>query len=60
VPEKERDRKYREHVQRQQNEGVGGRGYGGGGRAHGGGLGSDKRDMRKKKDRRKGFGKRRY
>ena len=60
VPEKERDRKYREHVQRQQNEGVGGRGYGGGGRAHGGGLGSDKRDMRKKKDRRKRFGKRRY
>lgn len=60
VPEKERDRKYREHVQRQQNEGVVGRGYGGGGRAHGGGLGSDKRDMRKKKDRRKRFAKRRY
>jgi nucleolar protein 56 len=59
VPEKERDRKYREHVQRQQNEGVGGRGYGGG-RAYGGGLGSDKRDMRKKKDRRKRLGKRRY
>ncbi len=63
VPEKERDRKYREHVQRQHNEGGGGggRGYGGGGRAYGGGgPGSDKRDMRKKKDRRKGFGKRRY
>jgi nucleolar protein 56 len=61
VPEKERDRKYREHVQRQQNEGGGGRGYGGGGRAYGGGgPGSDKRDMRKKKDRRKRFGKRSY
>lgn len=60
VPEKERDRKYREHVQRQQYEGGssgGGRGYGGGG---GAGQGRDKRDMRKKKDRRKKFGKRRY
>jgi nucleolar protein 56 len=46
VPEKERDRKYREHVQRQ--------GPPGGGRR-------DKRDQRKKKDRRnKRFGKRRY
>ena len=53
VPEKERDRKYREHVHRQHFEG-GGRGRGGGGR--------DKRDGgdRRKKDRRKRFGKRRY
>jgi len=59
VPEKERDRKYREHVQRQQFEGGtgGGRRYGSGGF---GGPGSDKRDMRKKKDKRKRFGKRRY
>jgi nucleolar protein 56 len=59
VPEKERDRKYREHVQRQQFEGGtgGGRRYGGGG---GSGPGSDKGDVRKKKDRRKRFGKRRY
>jgi nucleolar protein 56 len=51
VPEKERDRKYREHVHRQQFEG-GGRGRGG----------RDKRDGddRRKKDRRKRFGKRRY
>ncbi|HJS68377.1 MAG TPA: hypothetical protein VJ730_03065 [Nitrososphaera sp.] len=55
VPEKERDRKYREHVQRQQYEGGGG-----GRRFGGGGEGRDKRDMRKKKDRRKKFGKRRY
>jgi nucleolar protein 56 len=54
VPEKERERKYREHVQRQQYEG------GAGGRRFGGGAGRDKRDMRKKKDRRKRFGKRRY
>jgi nucleolar protein 56 len=67
VPEKERDRKYREHVQRQQYEGGGGggRGYGGGGRGYGGGgggggAGRDTRDTRKKKDRRKKFGKRRY
>jgi nucleolar protein 56 len=53
VPEKERDRKYREHQQRQQF--VEGRG-----RRFGGGPGRDKRDMRKKKDRRKRFGKRRY
>ena len=63
VPEKERDRKYREHTQRQQ---FGGGGFGGrreGGRDEGrrfGGPGRDKRDMRKKKDRRKRFGKRRY
>jgi nucleolar protein 56 len=61
VPEKERDRKYREHVQRQQFEG----GFGGGGRREGGGRrfggpGRDNRDTRKKKDRRKRFGKRRY
>jgi nucleolar protein 56 len=55
VPEKERDRKYKEHVQRQQFEGRGRR-FGGGG----GGAARDKRDMRKKKDRRKRFGKRRY
>ncbi|HEX7032190.1 MAG TPA: hypothetical protein VF172_04250 [Nitrososphaera sp.] len=47
VPEKERDRKYREHVQRQQQSG-------------GGRPGRDKRDARKKKGRRKRFGKRRY
>lgn len=60
VPEKERDRKYREHVQRQQFEG----GFGGGRREGGGrrfgGPGRDNRDTRKKKDRRKRFGKRRY
>ncbi len=66
VPEKERDRKYREHVQRQQYEGGGGvgSGYGGSGRGYGGGRssggGSNKRDTRKKKDRRKRFGKQRY
>jgi nucleolar protein 56 len=66
VPEKERDRKYREHTQRQQEYGKGneGRGYRGGGergRFGGGGGGDrDKRDTRKKKDRRKGFGRRRY
>ena len=65
VPEKERDRKYREHVQRQQYEGGGGggRGFGGGGGRRyggGGGAGRDTRDTRKKKDRRKKFGKRRY
>ncbi len=58
IPEKERERKYREHAQRQQE-------YGGGGRRFGGGRGRgdgdrDKRDVRKKKDRRKRFGKRRY
>jgi len=52
VPEKERDRKYREHTQRQQE--YGGPRFGGGGRDR------DKRDVRKKKDRRKRFGKRRY
>jgi nucleolar protein 56 len=50
VPEKERDRKYKEHVQRQQPEG----------RRRFGGAGRDKHEMRKKKDRRKRFGKRRY
>jgi nucleolar protein 56 len=52
VPEKERDRKYREHVHRQQFEG---------GR-RGGGAGRDRREGgdRRKKDRRKRFGKRRY
>jgi len=55
VPEKERDRKYREHQHRQQFEG-GGRER----RFGGGGPRRDKRDMRKKNDRRKRFGKRRY
>jgi len=64
VPEKERDRKYREHTQRQQEYGGGGgeRRYRGGserGRSFGGGD-RDKRDSRKKKDRRKRFGRRRY
>ena len=53
VPEKKRDRKYHEHMQRQQYEG------GAGGRRYDGGVGRDKRDVRKK-DRRKRFGKRRY
>jgi nucleolar protein 56 len=52
VPERERDRKYREHTQRQQEYD--------GGRRFGGGRDRDKRDVRKKKDRRKRFGKRRY
>jgi nucleolar protein 56 len=56
VPEKERDRKYREHAQRQQEYGVGRRFAGG----RGGGRDKDKHDARKKKDRRKRFGKRRY
>ncbi len=60
MPEKERDRKYREHVQRQQSEGGFGRREGGRRFAGGGGSGRDKRDVRKKKDRRKRFGKRRY
>jgi nucleolar protein 56 len=51
VPEKERDRKYREHVQRQQPEGR---------QRRFGGPGRDKHNMRKKKDGRKRFGKRRY
>ncbi len=60
IPEKERDRKYREHVQRQQQSEGFGRGEGGR-RFGGGGPGRDKRDVRKKKkDRRKRFGKRRY
>jgi nucleolar protein 56 len=56
VPEKERDRKYREHMQRQRQQ------YEGedGGRRYGGGFKKDKHDTRKKKDRRKRFGKRRY
>lgn len=54
VPEKERDRKYREHMQRQQYEGEDR------GRRYGAGVGNDKRDNRKKKERRKRFGKRRY
>jgi hypothetical protein len=60
VPEKERDRKYREHVQRQQFEGGFNRRGGEGGPRRFGGPGRDKRDVRKKKDRRKRFGKRRY
>lgn len=57
VPEKERDRKYREYQQRQQQEqGRGRRGFGG----IGSGKDRDKRDMRKKKDRRKRFGRRHY
>src|SRR5439155_27257514 len=53
VPEKERDRKYREHTQRQQE-------YGGRPRFGGGGRDRDKGDVRKKKGGRKRFGKRRY
>ncbi|HEX2557808.1 MAG TPA: hypothetical protein VHK86_05760 [Nitrososphaera sp.] len=65
VPEKERDRKYREHTQRQEYGGGGGEGrrYRGGGErggGFGGGRDRDKRDTRKKKDRRKRFGRRRY
>jgi nucleolar protein 56 len=48
MPEKERDRRYKEHIQRQQQ-------YRGGGRD----VGRDKHDKRNKKDRRKRFGKRR-
>jgi nucleolar protein 56 len=47
VPEKERDRKYREHIQRQQQYRTGRD------------VTRDKHDKRKKKDRRKRFGKRR-
>ncbi|HKH89968.1 MAG TPA: hypothetical protein VKA33_04295 [Nitrososphaera sp.] len=47
MPEKERDRKYKEHIQRQQH-------YRGGRD-----VARDKHDKRKKKDRRKRFGKRR-
>jgi nucleolar protein 56 len=47
IPEKERDRKYKEHIQRQQQ-------YRGGRD-----VARDKHDKRKKKDRRKRFGKRR-
>src|SRR5919201_6067604 len=45
IPEKERERKYREHIHRQQQYKAG----------HG--VAIDKRDKRKKKDRRKRFGK---
>jgi nucleolar protein 56 len=48
MPEKERDKKYKEHIQRQQQ-------YRGGGRD----VARDKHDKRNKKDRRKRFGKRR-
>jgi nucleolar protein 56 len=48
MPEKERERKYKEHIQRQQQYKAGR------------GVAIDKRDKRKKKDRRKRFGKRRY
>ncbi|MDQ3883678.1 MAG: ribonucleotide-diphosphate reductase subunit beta, partial [Thermoproteota archaeon] len=47
IPEKERDRKYKEHIQRQQQYRTGRD------------LTRDKHDKRKKKDRRKRFGKRR-
>jgi nucleolar protein 56 len=65
LPEKERDKKYREHQQRREHE----RGIGGGSSSRhgfgsstgsGGRKDRDKRDIRKKKDRRKRFGKRRY
>src|ERR671922_2785959 len=49
MSEKERERKYKEHVQRQQQQ------Y-----KPGHDVARDKRDKRKKKDRRKRFGKRRY
>lgn len=48
MPEKERDRKYKEHIQRQQQQYRTGRN-----------VTRDKHDKRKKKDRRKRFGKRR-
>jgi nucleolar protein 56 len=48
MPEKERDRRYKDHIQRQQQ-------YRGGGRD----VTRDKHDKRNKKDRRKRFGKRR-
>jgi nucleolar protein 56 len=48
MPEKERERRYKEHIQRQQQYKAGR------------GVAIDKRDKRKKKDRRKRFGKRRY
>jgi nucleolar protein 56 len=48
MPEKERERKYKEHIQRQQQYKAGPR------------VAIDKRDKRKKKDRRKRFGKRHY
>ena len=49
MPEKERDRKYKEHIQRQQQQYRGSRD-----------VTRGKHDKRKKKDRRKRFGKRRY
>jgi nucleolar protein 56 len=48
LPEKERERKYREHIQRQHQDKAGRN------------VARDKRDKRNKKDRRKRFGKRRY
>jgi nucleolar protein 56 len=48
MPEKERERRYKEHIQRQQQYKAGR------------GVAIDKRDKRKKKDRRKRFGRRRY
>jgi nucleolar protein 56 len=48
MPEKERDRKYKEHIQRQQQYRAGGRD-----------VARDKHDKRRNKDRRKRFGKRR-
>src|SRR5688572_5858246 len=48
MPEKERDRKYKEHIQRQQQYRAGGRD-----------VARDKHDKRMNKDRRKRFGKRR-
>jgi nucleolar protein 56 len=54
LSEKERDRKYKEHQLRQQQERAG---YGFGGRIE---RSKDKHPMRKKRDRRKRFGKRRY
>jgi nucleolar protein 56 len=55
LPEKEKDRRYRDYQQRQQQ--VRGRRVFGG---IGSGKDRDKHNMRKKKDRRKRFGKRRY
>jgi nucleolar protein 56 len=64
--EKERGKKYHEHQQRREHErGIGGSGSGsrhgfGSSTGSGGRKDRDKRDIRKKKDRRKRFGKRRY
>ena len=48
MPERERERKYKDHIQRQHQY------------KSGRGIAIDKHDKRKKKDRRKRFGKRRY